>query len=615
MSKCHENESRPSEEQLRLGYEMMYAASRNDADRIDQLHGLGVPAWTADYDNRSALHVAAAAGNLEAVHRLLEHGADPNALDNFGLTPLDDTIRNGHHEVAASLRARGGTSRSKQVEMEFLQLCASNGGEDTIRNAESLLKSGLDPNCSDYDGRTPLHLAVAGNNVGLVRLLLEHGADRQAKDRWNGTPEMEAKRRSNRSGLSEMRSLFAEDSKRGCLPDASAVFFGVAQACLALVLYFCATYSDHGQTATYAVYQDVNVMVFIGFGLLMTFLRNNAYSSVGFTMFAAVLVIQWHLVVGTLMHYLFTGGEWHAIDIGLDKLVQADFAAGSVLVTYGALLGKVSPVQLGVIALVETAWFSLNESIGVALGVSDVGGSMVVHMFGAYFGMAVSRVLYQSGHSSHGKNTAVYHSDLFAMIGTLFLFMFWPSFNGAMRTGLVQQRVVVNTVLSLTGSCIAAFVSSRMFRRHRKLDMVDGQNAALAGGVAIGTAADMLIGPGAALATGLLAGVLSVCGFVYVQPVLESRVCIHDTCGVHNLHGIPAVLGAVVGAFACMHSMSGRAPAMQLGVQLAFILCTLGLSVIGGLLTGACVRRMQPTGSDEAFSDGQYWAVPELETP
>ena len=43
------------------------------------------------------------------------------------------------------------------------------------------------------------------------------------------------------------------------------------------------------------------------------------------------------------------------------------------------------------------------------------------------------------------------------------------------------------------------------------------QNATLAGGVAIGASADMIITPGGALAVGSIAGILSVSGFHLVQ--------------------------------------------------------------------------------------------------
>ena len=60
---------------------------------------------------------------------------------------------------------------------------------------------------------------------------------------------------------------------------------------------------------------------------------------------------------------------------------------------------------------------------------------MSIHAFGAYFGLAASLMLSPQGSgSSHPKNGASYTSDMTAMIGTLFLFIFWPSFNGALAS-------------------------------------------------------------------------------------------------------------------------------------------------------------------------------------
>lgn len=51
---------------------------------------------------------------------------------------------------------------------------------------------------------------------------------------------------------------------------------------------------------------------------------------------------------------------------------------------------------------------------------NDVGASMIIHAYGAYFGLAVARVLYRPGlRNGHEKDGSVYHSDLFAMIGKL----------------------------------------------------------------------------------------------------------------------------------------------------------------------------------------------------
>lgn len=56
------------------------------------------------------------------------------------------------------------------------------------------------------------------------------------------------------------------------------------------------------------------------------------------------------------------------------------------------------------------------------LQTADVGESMFIHTFGAYFGLAVARVLYSEDiEKSSSKEGAVYHSDLFSMIGDSFM--------------------------------------------------------------------------------------------------------------------------------------------------------------------------------------------------
>ena len=42
---------------------------------------------------------------------------------------------------------------------------------------------------------------------------------------------------------------------------------------------------------------------------------------------------------------------------------------------------------------------------------------MFVHVFGAYFGLALSRVIYTEDAKTSNKEGSVYHSDIFAMVG------------------------------------------------------------------------------------------------------------------------------------------------------------------------------------------------------
>ena len=100
------------------------------------------------------------------------------------------------------------------------------------------------------------------------------------------------------------------------------------------------------------------------------------------------------------------------------RMVGSDFAAAVVLITMGALLGRVSHFQLIIIAFFEVMFYSANEALNIhVLKAADIGGSMLIHTFGAYFGIAASLVLYHQKAKDHPRNSTVYHSDLFSMIG------------------------------------------------------------------------------------------------------------------------------------------------------------------------------------------------------
>lgn len=57
--------------------------------------------------------------------------------------------------------------------------------------------------------------------------------------------------------------------------------------------------------------------------------------------------------------------------------------------------------------------------------------------------------------------------------GTVFLWMFWPSFNSAIAEGpLLQLTAVINTYLSLAACVLSAYAISSLVEHKGKLDMV-----------------------------------------------------------------------------------------------------------------------------------------------
>ena len=55
----------------------------------------------------------------------------------------------------------------------------------------------------------------------------------------------------------------------------------------------------------YPFFQDVHVMIFIGFGFLMTFLKRYCHSALGYTMYLSSLAIQYGILINGFFHCLF----------------------------------------------------------------------------------------------------------------------------------------------------------------------------------------------------------------------------------------------------------------------------------------------------------------------
>jgi len=176
-------------------------------------------------------------------------------------------------------------------------------------------------------------------------------------------------------------------------------------------------------------------MIFVGFGFLMVFLKTHSWSSVGFNFLIAAWALQITILITAFWHQALGDDDWHKIALDIPSLIVGDFGAGCVLITMGAVLGKHSLQQLWLLATLEIIFYGLNETICAGkLGAVDMGGSMYVHTFGAYFGLAAS-YFFDNKKAIKNENDLCeggYNSQLIAMLGTLFLFMFWPSFNGAL---------------------------------------------------------------------------------------------------------------------------------------------------------------------------------------
>lgn len=229
-------------------------------------------------------------------------------------------------------------------------------------------------------------------------------------------------------------------------------------------------------------------------------------------------------------------------------MIRGVICAITVVIAIGVFLGTVKNWQYlfcgGAFAIVYALieWLilgGLNDLTGMT--VIDTGGSILVHMCAAYFGIGCALGIRDKSAFNEPMYTTT-HSVTFVWLASMVLWVLWPSF----VTSLIPWNVAEATItcyMAGIGSVITAWAICTLVQG--KVNPLVYTYAMLGGPVAIG-APLLAVGPWGALLIGLLAGALSALCFIYLAPVFNRKLGIMDMMGVHNLHGVCGVLGAVI---------------------------------------------------------------------
>lgn len=339
----------------------------------------------------------------------------------------------------------------------------------------------------------------------------------------------------------------------------------------------------------------IMAMLLLGFGFLMVFVRKYGRSTLTATFLLVSTAIPFYFVMSDYGVMGHAKGE-------IEKLILAEFGAASLLIAAGALLGRLKMHQYIILGLLFIPLYKLNEWLvlenGLGLlkqGVADTGGSIVIHAFGALFGLGAAISMTTKVELEKPIEVDA-TSDRYSMLGSMVLWLFWPSFCAALVPVEAIPHTVVNVFLALCGSTLVTYILSISIRG--KINIADIANAALAGGVAIGSTCDHA-SHGSAIIIGVLAGAISTIGFAIIQDRQKIFLKTVDTCGVTNLHGMPGLLGGL----AAILVIDG----LDTSSQLSGIFITVVSALVFGFVTGKVLslfgRRKEAYDDTEEFMD------------
>ncbi|MBD8700456.1 ankyrin repeat domain-containing protein [Sphingomonas sp. CFBP 13714] len=159
----------------------LLAAAGPQAAATERQTPPGVAALPSPERRQQLLFEAARLGRMDMIDPLLKAGADINAYDERGFTPVILAAYNGQLATVDALIGKGADAcRPDRDQGNSAQMGVAFKGEDAI--AARLLKAGCDVNARNHAGQTALMMASLFNRRAQVDLLLAAGADRTIQD-------------------------------------------------------------------------------------------------------------------------------------------------------------------------------------------------------------------------------------------------------------------------------------------------------------------------------------------------------------------------------------------------------------------------------------------------
>ncbi len=155
-------------------------AESNDEEVIQLFLMRGASINEADKNGETPLHLASWGGHLDTLQHLINNGANISTKDSSGKTPLDIARDKGHNNLVQYLQ-------QTQLIIDKQLLIAI--GNSDLSKVRGLVAQGANIDTNDKNGNTPLYSAAEIGDLNLVKLLLDNGANIEAKNgEYQATP-------------------------------------------------------------------------------------------------------------------------------------------------------------------------------------------------------------------------------------------------------------------------------------------------------------------------------------------------------------------------------------------------------------------------------------------
>lgn len=386
----------------------------------------------------------------------------------------------------------------------------------------------------------------------------------------------------------------------------------------------------------YKLFQEINIIIFLGFGLLHSFLKHHSWTSIALTFIGGVLSFEFGLFTLICWGGIFKK-EWKNGKFNYEHLLDSNYCSAANIISLGGMLGKISLTQYLFIIIFETIFSTFNYVLlRLKLRIIDIGGSLTVHLFGSVFGAVFSIILSLTKnerdkikHSPHFGSS--YNSNILALFGTLILISYWPSFNTALiENDKYKFLGIINTYLAILGSIVGTFCISSIYNLG-KIKIKDILNSSFSGAIIISGCCHIIQNLWVSILLGVVFGglITYLCNFISDR---LKRKGFYDTSDAIYYHGIPAFFGGIITTIVIgtlneennyyeyigtimnyTYIDLGKEEAINksiyAGIHFAAIFISLIIALVSGFVAGFAIRFSNCKNLNNYFNDSEFFDI------
>jgi ammonia channel protein AmtB len=394
-------------------------------------------------------------------------------------------------------------------------------------------------------------------------------------------------------------------------------------------------------------------MILLGFGFLNSFLKHYSWTGVAITIIGLVLSTEFGLFMLICWRAIFNV-EWNFGRFNFQHLLDANLCGASVIISLGAVLGKISMPQYLIFFLTETIGVTFNYTLlRQVIKIIDIGGALTVHLFGAIYGCIYSFISFYSKNererirlSPHLGSS--YYSNVFAFFGSLIMLSYFPAFNTCLLDDDLYRPNdqsdlkpkydgMINTYLSILGSIIGTFSMSPIFNEGKFLTD-DILHSCYAGGIVVAGCCHLITHYWVPILFGFFTGMLTC----FLKNLFSEKLKLcgyHDTTNALFYHGVPGFVGGIlttifvgnmpnlieikqksyiykyIGTFLSYYSNYDDFGTDDVkfgkyaGIHFAAIFITIGVALAFGFLAGFTIKFCNCNIAMRYFNDSEFFDV------